>query len=131
MMAPKRKKKVNIVVKDSAVMNSIKRSLGKLGCEVLSDVKKMKDSDFVIFDPYFLELGLINVLKKENPLSVLLLVGTEEEIRSLGQLPCLCFCDKIVLKKPSNHVGKEIAEWFLENYQNNSKGSNKGRGDDS
>lgn len=115
MMATKKKKKVNVVVKDPVVMNSIKRSLEKLGCEVRSDVKKTKESDFVIFDTYFLELGLINVLKKENPLSVLLLVGTEEEIRGLGHLPCLCYCDKIVIKKQGNHVGKKIADWFLEN----------------
>ncbi len=115
MKVPKKRKKVNVVVKDPTVMNSIKRSLEKLGCEVRSDVNKTKVSDFVIFDPYFLELGLVNVLKKENPLSTLLLVGTEKEIRHLGHLPCLCYCDKVVIKKQGNHVGEEIADWFLEN----------------
>lgn len=96
-------------------MNSIKRSLDKGGCEVLSDVQKMKDSDYVIFDPYFLELGLVNILKKENPLLVLVMVGSEEEIRGLGTAPCLCFCDKIVIKDRGGHdAGEEIADWFFE-----------------
>lgn len=116
MTPPKRGKKVSLIVKDSTVMNTIKKELERLGCEVRRDVEKMKDSDFVIFDPYFLELGLINVLKKENPLLILVMVGSEEEIKRLGHLPCLCFCDKIVIKDHVNHVGKKIAEWFSENY---------------
>ncbi len=115
MRVSKKKKKVNVIVKDAAVMISIKSELEKLGCEVLSDVKKTKDSDFIIFDTYFVELGLVNVLKKENPLLVLVMVGTEDEIRELGSRPYLGFCDKIVIKGPQNHVGKKIAEWFLKN----------------
>lgn len=114
MKAPRRKKRVNVIVRDSAMMNAIRTELKKLKCEVISDVKKMKDSDFIIFDPYFLELGLINVLKSENPLGLLALVGTEEEIKRLGPLPCLCFCDKII-RDQKNHIGKKIAKWFLEN----------------
>ncbi len=116
MTPPRRKKRVNVVIKDLTVMNTIKKELEKLGCEVRSDVKQMKDSDFVVFDPYFLELGLVNVLKKENPLLVLVLVGKEDEIRSLGHLPCLCYCDKIVLKNHGTDIAKEVAGWFSENY---------------
>jgi len=111
------KKKVNVIVKDGSVMSSIKWELEKLGCEVLSDVKKTRESEIIIFDPYFLELGLVNVIKKENPLVTLVMIGSEEEIRTLGPAPCLCFCDKIVMKDRTNQVGEKIKDWFLENYR--------------
>lgn len=97
-------------------MNAIKRELEKLGCEVRSDVNKMKDSDFLILDPYFLELGLVNVFKKENPLGVIALIGKNEDLDRIAHLPCLCYCDKIEIKNHGTDIGKEIAGWFSENY---------------
>jgi hypothetical protein len=116
MTPPKRKKRVNVVVKDSTVMNAIKRELEKLGCEVRSDVKKIKDSDFLILDSYFLELGLVNVFKKDNPLGVIALIGRDEEFNGISHLPCLCYCDKIQIKNHGTNIGKEVAGWFSENY---------------
>lgn len=111
------RRKVNVIVKDESVMKSIKEQLERHGCEVVSDVKKTRESEIIIFDPYFLELGLVNVIKKENPLVTLVMVGSDEEIRTLGPAPCLCFCDKIVMKDRTNQVGKKVTEWFMENYK--------------
>lgn len=116
MVALKRNKKVNIVVKDATVMKAVILELRILGCDIFSDIEKVKDSDIVIFDPYFLELGLINVISKENPLLVLVMVGSQEDFKRLGHLPCLCFCDKVVIEDHRNNVGKKVAEWFLKNY---------------
>lgn len=96
-------------------MNAIRRELEKQGCVVKSDVKKMKDSDFLILDPYFLELGLVNVFKKENPLGVIALIGKDEELGRISHLPCLCYCDKIKIKNQGTNIGKEVAGWFSEN----------------
>ena len=76
----------------------------------------MKDSDYLFLDPYFLELGLVNVFKKENPLGVIALIGKEEEFSRIAHLPCLCYCDKIEIKNHGTDIGKEVAEWFSENY---------------
>lgn len=114
-MATNAKKKVNVIVRDASVIASIQLQLKKHGCEVISDVKKTRESNIIIFDPYFLELGLVNVIKKENPLIVLVMVGSEEEIRGLGPAPCLCFCDRVVINDHKADIGAKISEWFLEN----------------
>ena len=115
-MTTERIKKASVIMQDEILLNAVKKAAEKIGFVVAQDVSSTWQADFVIFDTYFFQLGLGNILKKESPQLPLILITREGELSAKGLSPHIDFYDTLTVKDHnSSEMSRQITEWFSKN----------------